>query len=265
MNIKKQLTDNCWKDYNDPNEIVMHHWDDPAKHPTLDGVVSWFLNPASQVSAHYVVSGDTIIQMVEEKDAAWHAVTANNHSIGIEVDPNTPGNTLQTVGELVANIRSRRGDLPLVKHKDVPGTSTTCPGDLDVGKIDQYAKGGVDMKVDLSMVQQMAQTVGGRVGRNGFSDTNGSDLKSHIGTDAGAEFLNWYWSKEGIQWRDHTLPDILNAWQKYKDLGPQLEADNAKLRQANIDLQAKITGDSKILDDLGAVLIKIRDRLFGKK
>lgn len=51
------------------------------------GAVSWFQNPASRVTAHYVVSyGGTIYQTVADKNTAWHAGNSyyNLHSIGIE-------------------------------------------------------------------------------------------------------------------------------------------------------------------------------------
>jgi hypothetical protein len=145
MNITKTLTQNKWPGGNKAQAIVIHQWDDPAKKPSLSGVVSWFLNPASQVSAHYVVSGDTVIQMVEETDIAWHAMQANGFTIGIEVDPNTPGNTYKTVGELVRQIRSRRGNIPLKKHSDY--VNTACPGNIDLNRIENEAKGDNDMEL----------------------------------------------------------------------------------------------------------------------
>ena len=51
----------------------------------LNSTISWFKNPSSKVSAHYVVARDgTIIQMVRDGDKAWHALAANTDSIGIE-------------------------------------------------------------------------------------------------------------------------------------------------------------------------------------
>jgi hypothetical protein len=52
---------------------------------TVDGTIAWFLDPASQVSAHYVVdrNGD-IYQMVRDERCAWHAKALNPTSIGIE-------------------------------------------------------------------------------------------------------------------------------------------------------------------------------------
>src|ERR1039458_1828368 len=52
---------------------------------TVDGTINWFMDPKSQVSAHYVVdkNGD-IYQMVRDDRSAWHAKAINSRSIGIE-------------------------------------------------------------------------------------------------------------------------------------------------------------------------------------
>ncbi len=61
------------------------------------GVVSWFKNPQSRVSAHYVLDHDgKILQLVKDGDTAWHAglpgdlarndaIRPNPRSIGIEI------------------------------------------------------------------------------------------------------------------------------------------------------------------------------------
>lgn len=47
--------------------------------------LSWFESASSGVSSHYVVSGTgEIVQMVKDKDIAWHATYYNSRSIGIE-------------------------------------------------------------------------------------------------------------------------------------------------------------------------------------
>lgn len=143
MNITTNLSPNKWSGGNRCEVIVIHHWNDPALNPTLSGTVAWFKNTASQVSAHYVVSGDTVVKMVEEQDQAWHAMQANQFSIGIEIDPNVPGNTYKTVGELVQDIRKRRGNLPLKKHSEYVNTS--CPGNIDLNRIDNESKGVDEM------------------------------------------------------------------------------------------------------------------------
>ena len=52
------------------------------------GGISWFKNPASNVSAHYVIrrSDGQITQMVREHHQAWHAAYHNHYTIGIEHD-----------------------------------------------------------------------------------------------------------------------------------------------------------------------------------
>jgi hypothetical protein len=63
------------------NMIVLHSTTVAA----VDGTINWFLDPKSQVSAHYVVdkNGD-IYQMVRDDRSAWHAKAINSRSIGIE-------------------------------------------------------------------------------------------------------------------------------------------------------------------------------------
>ncbi len=52
---------------------------------SYSGTISWFQNPASQVSAHYTISkGGDVMQMVYEHDIAWHVGSENSYTIGIE-------------------------------------------------------------------------------------------------------------------------------------------------------------------------------------
>ncbi len=52
---------------------------------TYQSAIDWFADPASQVSAHYIVSKTgEITQMVHEKDKAWHVLASNSYTIGIE-------------------------------------------------------------------------------------------------------------------------------------------------------------------------------------
>lgn len=61
-------------------EVIQH-----TTEGSFAGAISWFNNPDSQVSAHYVLSGSgQVVQMVREADRAWHAGEHNSHSIGIE-------------------------------------------------------------------------------------------------------------------------------------------------------------------------------------
>lgn len=63
------------------NTVVVHY----TTAGTFESTKNHFLNPESQVSAHYIIdkNGD-IYQMVKDADKAWHAAQANRTSIGIE-------------------------------------------------------------------------------------------------------------------------------------------------------------------------------------
>ncbi|MEU4607990.1 N-acetylmuramoyl-L-alanine amidase [Kribbella sp. NPDC023972] len=104
------------------------------------GTISWFKNPSSQVSAHYVVrsSDGQITQMVAEKDTAWHVRSANPYTIGIEhegwVDqPSWFTDAMyRASAALTRNIADRRGipkDRAHIKgHNEIPGNDHTDPG-----------------------------------------------------------------------------------------------------------------------------------------
>ena len=73
-----------------PQYIVMHYTADTSAASTI----SWFQDPASQVSAHLLIGRDgTITQFVPFNNVAWHAgdstwdglVCMNHYSIGIEL------------------------------------------------------------------------------------------------------------------------------------------------------------------------------------
>lgn len=53
---------------------------------SYSGSISWFQNPNSSASAHYMVrsSDGQVTQMVREYQKAWHARSANPYSVGIE-------------------------------------------------------------------------------------------------------------------------------------------------------------------------------------
>jgi N-acetyl-anhydromuramyl-L-alanine amidase AmpD len=62
--------------------VVIHITDGGS---SIEGPLSWFQNPASGVSAHYIVGQNgEVVQMVRDRDIAWHANSANGDSIGIE-------------------------------------------------------------------------------------------------------------------------------------------------------------------------------------
>src|SRR5699024_2231978 len=74
---------------------------------------------------------------------AWHAGNsrANHDQIGIELDPNMSRRaaTEKTAAALIADLRAVYGNLPLSPHKR--WTSTECPGNWDLGRLDRLARG----------------------------------------------------------------------------------------------------------------------------
>ncbi len=111
--------------------------------------IDWLANPASKVSAHYVVTEDgQVIRMVDEANRAWHAGRAhwrgikdvNSASIGIEiVNPGHefgyrpfPEEQMSALIPLVAEIVDRHG-IPranVVGHSDVAPARKQDPGEL---------------------------------------------------------------------------------------------------------------------------------------
>jgi len=80
-----------------PDMIVLHY----TGMATGPGAEAWLCDPASEVSAHYLVHEDgRIVQMVRESDRAWHAgksswfgrTDINSCSVGIEIV--NPGHSL---------------------------------------------------------------------------------------------------------------------------------------------------------------------------
>lgn len=69
---------------NQPKYIIIH-----AMCGSLPGTESWFANPKSEVSAHFLVgkNGETA-QMVRTTDTAWHCYGFNHCSVGIEHEDN---------------------------------------------------------------------------------------------------------------------------------------------------------------------------------
>lgn len=140
--------------------IVIHHWDDPKRKPSLDGVLSWLTTTKSKVSAHYVVSGRQVYRLVPESMVAWHARGGSSDSIGIECDPRQQDETYETAAALIREIRGRHGDIPLVRHRDVKGSSTTCPGTYDLARLDRLAR-GQSAKPALKVSKGTAKPVNG--------------------------------------------------------------------------------------------------------
>ncbi|GHF50174.1 hypothetical protein GCM10010218_34610 [Streptomyces mashuensis] len=127
--------------------------DRPASHPvryvvihlteeTFADTTRIFQDPASRVSAHYLVASATgeVARLVAEKDIAWHAGNweYNTHSIGIEHEgwPARPEFLTDALyrasARLTAAVCARHG-IPadrehVIGHSEVPGATHTDPG-----------------------------------------------------------------------------------------------------------------------------------------
>lgn len=125
-----------------PEGIVIHWWDEKDRAPSFDGVVSWLCRADGTSSAHYVVEAGRVACIVSCANTAWHAgdYGVNTRTIGIECNPRMSDGDLETVAELIADIRNTYGRLPLSKHRDYQ--QTTCPGTYadKLGWLDQRAE-----------------------------------------------------------------------------------------------------------------------------
>ena len=121
-----------------PSEIVIHHWG--AMGQTHDGVVSFFCSPGCPTSAHFVASAGRVSCLVSTTDVAWHAGSwdVNLRSVGIECRPEATDADYQTIAELIRELRSIYGNLPLAPHSAY--AQTACPGKYDLARLDQLAR-----------------------------------------------------------------------------------------------------------------------------
>lgn len=131
------------KNYTDDNRssvktVVIH-----TTEGSYSGAISWLQNPASSVSAHYVIrsSDGEITQMVQEEDIAWHAGDwdTNKASVGIEHEGyiSDPGRwytdaMYRASAALTRDVCDRYG-IPkdrshVIAHAEVPGCSSSGGG-----------------------------------------------------------------------------------------------------------------------------------------
>lgn len=112
-----------------PKDVVIHQFGTPGI-DTVTSTINQFKNPnlgEKAVSAHFVVSGKRIIQMVSLKDRAYHAYIVGNNYVGIETDPAQDADTIASVNKLLRALKAKYGyTLTPIRHKDVPQCVTNC-------------------------------------------------------------------------------------------------------------------------------------------
>ncbi|RBP15622.1 N-acetylmuramoyl-L-alanine amidase [Roseiarcus fermentans] len=128
-----------------PNAIVLHY----TGMPTAEAALALLVDPASQVSAHYLVHEDgRIVQLVAERDRAWHAGKGlwkgdsdlNSASVGIEIvnpghDGGAPPFSDAQIDATIALCRDigSRWTIPaerVLAHSDIAPTRKRDPGEV---------------------------------------------------------------------------------------------------------------------------------------
>lgn len=121
--------------------ITIHHWGDPKLNPSFEGVRDYLCRNGGNTSAHVVATGTgrQVACIVNYNDVAWHSgnATGNATTIGIECDPRCRDEDYDVVAEVVADIRSAFGDVPIYSHN--MWVSTSCPGNYDIDRIDRLS------------------------------------------------------------------------------------------------------------------------------
>jgi N-acetylmuramoyl-L-alanine amidase len=132
-------------------ELIVDHWTVVM----YEGAIRRFKDPASILSAHYVIGTDgRIAQLVSEDDTAYHAgvFSVNQRSIGIEHEAGPampPSEALYAASaRLHADIANRHGLTLAVGTTVLPHQAivpTECPGTLDLERIVREATEEDDM------------------------------------------------------------------------------------------------------------------------
>ncbi len=164
--------------------VVIHTMEISERPDAAEICARWFQSAVSEVSAHYCVDADSVVQCVREKDVAWHARGGNANSIGVELagfasqttrdwdDPYSAA-VLERAAALVADVcRRRRIPVRWLVAGDLVAGRRGLTGHVEVsrafGKSDHWDPGdGFPVKsfVDRVRVLQQAQRRAARAKR----------------------------------------------------------------------------------------------------
>jgi hypothetical protein len=150
---------------NDGIMFLFPHWTEGG----FAGSVSTLQNPNRQASAHYVIEGGKVAQLVHEGDTAWHCGNwyYNRRSISYELvgwTGNPPSyDTLDTCARMMAQAsRDYFGGAKLVLGENVMlhkwVSSTNCPGQTDIGWLVDRANYYLEEE-DMPSAQEIANAV----------------------------------------------------------------------------------------------------------
>ncbi|MEW2490407.1 peptidoglycan-binding protein [Streptomyces sp. NPDC048411] len=117
------------------NKVIIH-----VTQGSYSGSISWFQDPTSEVSAHYVIrsSDGQITQMVRNSDTAYHARGANAWALGIEHegfidDPSWFTDAMYRSSAALTSALCDRYGIPkdrahIIGHSEAAGSDHTDPG-----------------------------------------------------------------------------------------------------------------------------------------
>lgn len=117
-----------------PEKAVIHDFGAEGK-DTYSSTINWIKSPNAEVSAHFVISGKKITQMVSIKDRAYHAGPNGNNFIGIETDPKQDQDTINSTISVLKELKEKYGyQLELMEHNQI--MQTLCGDDVDLANYD---------------------------------------------------------------------------------------------------------------------------------
>ena len=208
----KAQTRQVWGKDRNITAIAIHWWGDPNQNPSFEGIVNWLCNPASGVSAHFVATGTDrkVACIVSPEDNSWATASANPTTISIECDPRCRPEDYDVVAELIADIRSAYGDIPLVPHKQF--VNTQCPGNYNLAELDRIARTKWSHATEWG--------AGGNIVNNASEDQIKALYLEILERPADQDGINHY---KSFQY-DFVRNDLLNS-QERKDLIARKEAE----------------------------------------
>lgn len=117
------------------NKIILHWFNTPESAGTAKQTMNYLKN--AEESIHFVISGKKVYQMTNLANTAFHSLSANPTSVGIEIDPNNIH--YPTIGALIRFIRQYYPNAKVFGHNKF--VKTRCPGIVSVKKAIRAAKG----------------------------------------------------------------------------------------------------------------------------
>ncbi len=138
-----------------PLKLVIH---DFGKHglDTYQSTINEFTKKGTEKSAHFVVSGKKITQMVSLKDRAYHARSAGNVYIGIETDPTQDPDTLASARLLIRELEQKYGyKFEFIEHNQLEATE--CGDDVNLENYREAVTPPVASSGDLTGKQILEQ------------------------------------------------------------------------------------------------------------